>query len=95
MVLVSLKITDRAGKAVSDTVYWRGKDEAAYRALNAMAPAPLGLAAAAAPAEGGERQATITLTNHGSTPRSTPARRWSMRPASASCPPITATTMSP
>ncbi|GHC83314.1 glycosyl hydrolase [Novosphingobium pokkalii] len=68
MVLVSLKITDRSGKAVNDTVYWRGKDEAAYRALNAMAPAPLGLAAASTSAEGGERQATITLTNHGSTP---------------------------
>ncbi|MET3470994.1 hypothetical protein ABIC78_001509 [Novosphingobium sp. 1529] len=68
MVLVGLTITDRTGKVVSDTVYWRGKDEDAYRALNAMGAAPLAIKTGTPQDSGSEREMAITLTNSSSTP---------------------------
>ncbi|NKJ42090.1 LamG-like jellyroll fold domain-containing protein [Novosphingobium sp. SG720] len=68
MVLVTLKVADKAGKTLTDTVYWRGKDEDAYRALNAMAPAPLAVKTTAARSVGAEQEVAVTLTNSGTTP---------------------------
>lgn len=68
MVLVTLSVADRTGKTLTDTVYWRGKDESAYRALNAMAPAPLEMKTGAAQTVDGEQVLTVTLTNSGPTP---------------------------
>ncbi|MDE1916972.1 MAG: beta galactosidase jelly roll domain-containing protein [Sphingomonadales bacterium] len=36
MVLVALTLSDAAGHVISDNIYWRGRDESAYRAMNAM-----------------------------------------------------------
>lgn len=68
MVLVALRVTDRAGRTVTETTYWRGKDEAAYRALGTMPAATLALSAAAPRSENGEQVMAVTLRNDGSTP---------------------------
>lgn len=69
MVLVSLRLTDEAGRLVSENFYWRGKDPAAYRALNSLPPAPVratllpGLTSGAI--EGGDRLLQVSLINEG------------------------------
>ena len=68
MLVVSLRLTDAAGAVVSENSYWRGRDPAAYRALNALAPQPLDLRASAAVAEGVDRRITVTLANRGTVP---------------------------
>jgi hypothetical protein len=40
MVLVSQSLTDRSGHVLSSNLYWRGKDESSYRALNDLPPWP-------------------------------------------------------
>ena len=67
-MLVSLKLTDEAGALVSENFYWRGRDTAAYRALNAMAAQPLTLSASAPVEDGADRRITVTLANTGTTP---------------------------
>jgi beta-galactosidase/beta-glucuronidase len=68
MVLVSLKLADARGKPVSENFYWRGKDTAAYRALNAIAPATLSARAAAPVLDGPDREVVVTLANVGQVP---------------------------
>ncbi|MGA2847893.1 MAG: LamG-like jellyroll fold domain-containing protein [Terracidiphilus sp.] len=66
-VLVVLKVTDAAGAAVSDNLYWWSKDEASLRELNGLPQATLTTSATIA-AEGGERKATVKIANSGSAP---------------------------
>ncbi|MEH3101283.1 glycosyl hydrolase 2 galactose-binding domain-containing protein [Sphingomonas adhaesiva] len=68
MVLVSLKLVDAAGKPVSENFYWRGRDTASYRALEAMAPATLTASAAAPVTDGADKVVTVTLANTGTVP---------------------------
>jgi archaellum component FlaF (FlaF/FlaG flagellin family) len=67
-VLVALKLTDDAGRVVSENFYWRGKDAASYRALNKLAQAPLELSASAPKVDGSDRVVNVTLSNRGRTP---------------------------
>lgn len=68
MALVSLRLTDAAGKLVSENFYWRGRDTASYRALNDLAPAALELRADAGAVEGKDRLIVATLNNPGAAP---------------------------
>jgi beta-galactosidase/beta-glucuronidase len=67
MVLVQLRLTDAAGRLVSENFYWRGADPSAYRALNDLPKAPLVLTAASG-ADGTDRLITATLANRTQTP---------------------------
>ncbi len=68
MLLVSLKLFDAAGAGVSDNLYWRGRDAAAYRALGTMPAVPLGVSIATAAAQDGEQVRIVTLTNTAAVP---------------------------
>jgi hypothetical protein len=68
MVLVSLSLTNRQGGTVSENFYWRGRDTAAYRALNDLAPATITTSIAPATAEGSDRAIAVTLSNDGAVP---------------------------
>ena len=68
MVLVALDLIDRQGAVLSRNFYWRGRDPAAYRALDALAPAKLELNAALAAPSGTDRQVTLVLANTGTSP---------------------------
>lgn len=68
MVLVRLTLSDRTGRAVSENFYWRGRDDAAYRALNDLAPAALTATATAPAEEAGERVIRVTLANDSAVP---------------------------
>ncbi|WP_343615970.1 LamG-like jellyroll fold domain-containing protein [Novosphingobium sp.] len=68
MVLVSQSLTDRSGHVLSSNLYWRGKDESSYRALNDL-PAVAMKADVAAPVTiGQEQELRVTLTNPATTP---------------------------
>jgi len=66
VVLVALDVTDASGKILSRNVYWQGRDEAAYRAMNAMPQAKLA-AKAVSRSEGAERVTAVDLSNSSST----------------------------
>jgi hypothetical protein len=68
MVLVSLALTDRQGGIVSENFYWRGRDAAAYRALNDLAPAAIAARVAPPTVEGTDRAIAVTLSNDGAVP---------------------------
>jgi hypothetical protein len=68
MVLVSQSLTDRSGHVLSSNLYWRGKDESSYRALNDLPPVALKADVAAPVTIGQEQELRVTLTNPGSTP---------------------------
>jgi uncharacterized membrane protein len=68
MVLVSLELTDGKGAVLSRNFYWRGRDTAAYRELNALTPAKLDLKARLAAPEGDDRQMRIEIANTGTSP---------------------------
>ena len=68
MVLVQLRLTDAAGALVSENFYWRGRDEAAHRALNDMPAVPLAMEAAAAANEGKDKVVRVSLANRSTTP---------------------------
>ncbi|HVJ03238.1 MAG TPA: glycoside hydrolase family 2, partial [Sphingomonas sp.] len=68
MVLVSLRLTDAAGKLVSENFYWRGKDTAAYRALDALEQVKLTAAAQPASFDGKDRVLRVMLSNPTATP---------------------------
>jgi len=65
VVLVSLKLSDASGKLLSENFYWRGKEPASYRALNALAPVRLGARVDAASDEGKDKRVRVTLSNPG------------------------------
>lgn len=68
MVLVSLSLVDGAGRTVSENFYWRGRDIAAYRALNDLAPVALTASTSAAVVEGTDKAITVTLANDSAVP---------------------------
>lgn len=68
VVLVSLTLKDGQGALVSENFYWRGKDTAAYRALNAMPDATVAATAAAAVRDGDDWSMAVTLSNDGAVP---------------------------
>ncbi|HTG38595.1 glycosyl hydrolase 2 galactose-binding domain-containing protein [Sphingomonas sp.] len=65
MLLVKLELLDADGRVVADNFYWRGADEAAYRALNEMGTASVEAVAAAPVAEGEDKAIAVTLANRG------------------------------
>jgi hypothetical protein len=66
-VLVELQVSDAAGAAISDNLYWWAAEEASYRELNAMPQAALS-ASATLSASGAESRATVHIRNAGATP---------------------------
>ena len=68
MVLVSLTLSDGAGSVVSRNAYWRGRDPAAYQALNGLAEAALDVQAARPQDVEGERMMRVTIRNTGQAP---------------------------
>ncbi len=68
MVLVSLDLVDAAGTVLSRNVYWRGRDTAAYRELNAMPAATISLKAQGGQPQGTDRPLKLMLANTGKSP---------------------------
>ena len=68
MLLVSLRLTDKSGALVSENFYWRGKDAAAYQAMNAMLPVSLDLGLSAVADDGRDKVLTVTIKNASTTP---------------------------
>ena len=68
MALVELTLKDGDGREVDRNFYWRGRDEAAYRALDGLAKTPLALSAAAPVRDGDDMLIRVTLANRGATP---------------------------
>ena len=67
MVLVALRLRDRAGKMLSDNTYWQGKDDASHQALNGLPQQALAIKAGAQTVDG-ERVVFVRLVNNGKTP---------------------------
>ena len=67
MLLVKLEMVDRAGVVVAENFYWRGRNEAAYRALNDLKSVTLGTSATTK-ADGGEQVVTVRMTNSSAVP---------------------------
>ena len=65
MVLVSLDVTDAAGKIVSQNVYWQGANDAAYRGMTQMAKVRL-TSTATSRRDGDEIATTLDISNPGS-----------------------------
>ncbi len=68
MVLVKLALLGPGGQVMSDNLYWRGRDEDAYRALNTLTPVTLTASASDGGAEGADRVVQVTLANDGDVP---------------------------
>ncbi len=68
MVLAALELIDTKGAVLSRNFYWRGRDTAAYRGLNAMPAAAISLKARAGTAHGTDRALSLALTNTGKIP---------------------------
>ncbi len=68
MVLVSLKLTDTAGTTLSENFYWRGKDIAAYQALNELPVVPLSVSLSKPQLDGKDKMVTAILRNSSATP---------------------------
>lgn len=67
VVLVSLDLTDSAGKLLSENLYWEAGWDGDLRKLTAMAPQKLSLSASRTDKDG-EARLSVTLTNQGSQP---------------------------
>jgi hypothetical protein len=67
MVLVALRLRDRAGNLLSDNTYWPGKDDASHQMLNSLPQQNLEIKAAAQTLEG-ERVVFVRLVNPGKAP---------------------------
>ena len=68
MALVELTLKDTDGKEVDRNFYWRGKDQAAYRALDGLAQAPLAMSVAPPVRDGDDTLIRVSLANHGAVP---------------------------
>lgn len=68
MLLVRIEMSDASGRMVAENFYWRGKDEAAYRALNDLQAVALTASAAATRDDGDDRVVTVTLANKTAVP---------------------------
>lgn len=67
VALVQLEARGSDGALLSTNLYWQAKDDAAFRAMNALAPVPLD-AQAASRDDGTETVTTVTLANRSATP---------------------------
>jgi hypothetical protein len=67
MVLVKLTLTDSHGAALSDNLYWQGRDSASHRRLTELAAQPVDVSARARKVGGGLR-VDVLLTNRGRAP---------------------------
>uniref|UniRef100_UPI001C2DB1DD glycoside hydrolase family 2 protein n=1 Tax=Sphingomonas bacterium TaxID=1895847 RepID=UPI001C2DB1DD len=67
VALVRLEATDAKGAVLSTNFYWQAKDDAAFQAMNALAPVTLGMRSADR-VEGDETVTAVTLTNASATP---------------------------
>jgi hypothetical protein len=67
LVLVKLTLTDSAGAALSDNLYWQGRDAASHRRLAGLPPQPIALAARAR-SDGEDTRVEVVLTNRGRLP---------------------------
>ncbi len=68
MLIVAIKLYDAGGSLVSGNLYWRGRDTAAYRALNDMPSVSISLVPEPVVTANGEGVLGITLTNRGTSP---------------------------
>jgi hypothetical protein len=68
MALVELTLIDASGAELDRNVYWRGRDTAAYRALDSLATIPLTLTAEAPVHDGDDMLIRATLANSSATP---------------------------
>jgi hypothetical protein len=68
MALVELTLKDAGGKEVDRNFYWRGKDQAAYRALDGLAQTPLAMTVAPPVRDGSDMLVRVTLANRGTVP---------------------------
>jgi hypothetical protein len=68
MALVELTLKDADGREVDRNFYWRGKDQAAYRALDGLAETPLAMTVAPPVRDGGDMLIRVTLANRGAAP---------------------------
>lgn len=68
MALVELTLTDGSGAELDRNFYWRGRNTAAYRALDSLATTPLTLKAAAPVRDGDDMLIRVTLANMNETP---------------------------
>ena len=66
--LVELVLKNTRGDEVDRNFYWRGRDEAAYRALGQLAQTPLALTAAAPVRAGDDMLVRATIANQGQVP---------------------------
>jgi hypothetical protein len=66
--LVELVLEGADGKEVDRNFYWRGEDEAAYRALDQLARTPLQMAVAPPTRDGDDTLVRVTLANHSRVP---------------------------
>ena len=66
--LVELVLKNAQGQEVDRNFYWRGRDEAAYRALDQLAQTPLALTAAAPVRDGDDMLVRATIDNPGKVP---------------------------
>ena len=64
VVLVDLTLTDDRGRLLSENFYWQGQDDDALRALSALPPQPVSLAAALRQ-DGADSVIGVSLTNQG------------------------------
>ena len=67
MVLIRLTATDRAGRELSDNLYWQGKDDASYRALGKLPSVKLDGTVTRATV-GAEAELHVVLANRTATP---------------------------
>ncbi|MEO8374864.1 MAG: LamG-like jellyroll fold domain-containing protein [Sphingomonas bacterium] len=65
VVLVSLKLLDGAGAPVSENFYWRGRDAAAYRALNDLQKVLLDATVESGVMDGKDKMVGVVLSNPG------------------------------
>ena len=68
MALVELTLNDAEGREVDRNFYWRGKDQAAYRALDGLAETPLAMTVAPPVRDGSDMLIRVTLANQGAVP---------------------------
>ena len=65
---MSLRLTDAAGKLVSENFYWRGKDAASYQAMNVMPAVAVPVGLTKPQIDGKDNVVKATLQNNSATP---------------------------
>ncbi|MDA8350313.1 MAG: glycoside hydrolase family 2, partial [Pseudomonadota bacterium] len=70
LVFVQLRLANRAGRVLSENVYWQSAHSRSLRALDTLRAQPVAVSAQRSDPDtaGGERHYTVTLTNRGTEP---------------------------